>query len=221
MYSGVYENIFNSPSCILAGGNRNASINVRDSPAVTMLTREGIDKVNVMSSPSIIYQGLSDESIQNAMKSPSLQTTSESKTRYDLPLPLIVGHPLIKTALLALAVNPTIGGIIIEGGRGTGKSVLARAIHRILPPIEVIKGSLYNTPPDWSDADIDPFLETLAMKNITNSVKLESAEVTCPFSEVILYMHLCRLHSSTVYPFKIVCTARFHLMLWRNDYLDR
>jgi predicted ATPase with chaperone activity len=38
-------------------------------------------------------------------------------------------------------VNPNIGGIIIGGGKGTGKSAMARALHRIMPPI----GHLYHS----------------------------------------------------------------------------
>lgn len=35
---------------------------------------------------------------------------------------------------------------------------MARAIHRVMPPIEIIKGSEYNIAPDARDTEIDDFL---------------------------------------------------------------
>ena len=184
-----FGNVFSSPSCIIAGGNRSASIDIRRSPSVIVLARESTERANALDSPSAIYQGLSEQAMRNAMTSPSVQRTSESKTRYDLPLPLVVGHPMIKTALLACAVNPHIGGLVIEGGRGTGKTVLARALHRILPPIEIIRGSVYNVPPNASSSQMDDFLRDQLRRCEDPSRDLQSlpAEtVTCPFTQVPL-----------------------------------
>jgi magnesium chelatase subunit D len=149
-----------------------------------MLARAGTETVDALKSPSVVYLGIDENKVKNAMSSPSLQITSESKTLQDMPLSLIVGQDTIKSALILLAVNPNIGGLAIAGGKGVGKSVMARALHRIMPPIEIIKGSEYNIAPDASDAEIDDFLKKKLATNGQTLSQLETEVITCPFVQV-------------------------------------
>src|SRR5690349_4152938 len=63
------------------------------------------------------------------------------------PFTAIVGQEEMKLALILNLVDPLIGGVLIMGHRGTGKSTAVRALADLLPPIEVVAGCPYNCDP--------------------------------------------------------------------------
>jgi magnesium chelatase subunit I len=63
------------------------------------------------------------------------------------PFSAIVGQAEMKQALTLTAIDPTIGGVLVFGDRGTGKSTAVRSLAALLPPIERVAGDPYNRPP--------------------------------------------------------------------------
>jgi magnesium chelatase subunit I len=66
------------------------------------------------------------------------------------PFSAIVGQNEVRRALIAAAVEPAIGGILILGDRGTGKSTSVRALAGLLPQIRAVTNCKYNCDPDGS-----------------------------------------------------------------------
>ena len=86
------------------------------------------------------------------------------------PLPAFINQDLIKLGLLLTAVDPRLGGIAIAGRSGTGKTVLARGLHALLPPLEVVKGSCCNCDPqhpeEWDDLTLAAHPQGIAEREI-------------------------------------------------------
>ena len=59
------------------------------------------------------------------------------------PFTAIVEQELMKKALLINAIDPAIGGVLIKGNKGTGKSTAVRALAALLPKIKVVKDSSF------------------------------------------------------------------------------
>ena len=53
------------------------------------------------------------------------------------PFTALVGQETMKQALVLNAINPSIGGVLIRGEKGTAKSTAVRALARLLPELEV------------------------------------------------------------------------------------
>nr|UAD84305.1 Mg chelatase subunit e [Agarophyton chilense] len=79
-------------------------------------------------------------------------TILKDKVRPVFPFTAIVGQEEMKLALLLNVIDPKIGGVMIMGDRGTGKSTTIRAIADLLPKIEVVQDDLFNSHP--SDYDL-------------------------------------------------------------------
>src|SRR5271165_5634190 len=78
------------------------------------------------------------------------------------PFTAIVGQERMKRALILNAVNPSIGGVLIRGERGTAKSTAARALAALLPEIDVVADCRFNCDPSRPDQFCDECRERVA-----------------------------------------------------------
>ena len=72
-------------------------------------------------------------------------------TRAIYPFAAIVGQEDMRLAMLIAAVDRGIGGVLVFGDRGTGKSTAVRALAALLPPMKVMQSCRYGCDPASSD----------------------------------------------------------------------
>ncbi len=76
------------------------------------------------------------------------KTMDLDQSRPIFPFTAIVGQEEMKLALLLNVIDPKIGGVMIMGDRGTGKSTTVRALVDLLPEIKVVANDPFNSDPD-------------------------------------------------------------------------
>lgn len=72
------------------------------------------------------------------------------------PFSAIVGQDDMKMSMILTAIDPGIGGVLVFGDRGTGKSTAVRGLAALLPPIRAVAGCPVNSAsveaiPEWAD----------------------------------------------------------------------
>jgi magnesium chelatase subunit I len=78
-----------------------------------------------------------------------MRTAKASRILY--PFSAIVGQETMRLSLILNAINPSIGGVLILGQKGTAKSVAVRGLSEILPDIEIVDGCKFNCDPEEFD----------------------------------------------------------------------
>jgi magnesium chelatase subunit I len=98
------------------------------------------------------------------------------------PFTAIVGQEEMKLALQLNVIDPKIGGVMIMGDRGTGKSTTIRAIADLLPEIEVVKDDPFNSHP----TNLELMSNEVKSKIQSNLTEIETELIKIPMVDLPL-----------------------------------
>lgn len=126
----------------------------------------------------------SNASHKKESKSEKLHHTArkdEAKTKREkvFPFSAIVGQDEMKRCLLLNVVEPRIGGVLVMGHRGTGKSTTVRALADVLPMIERAEGDPYNR-------TLEEVLQAEAVNGKKKAPSLRSEKIPVPVVDLPL-----------------------------------
>jgi magnesium chelatase subunit D len=102
--------------------------------------------------------------------------------RHVFPFTAIVGQESMKLALILNAIVPTIGGVLIRGEKGTGKSTAVRALARLLPEHSVVEGCHFGCDPEDLEAQCGECRARLAASGTLPSHKRRMRVVELPIN---------------------------------------
>lgn len=107
--------------------------------------------------------------------------TIEDVTRPVFPFTAIVGQEEMKLALILNVIDPKIGGVMIMGDRGTGKSTTIRAIADLLPQIEIVSDDMFNS--HISDYEL---MSDFVKKQLKEGVDVNTSFINVPMVDLPL-----------------------------------
>lgn len=102
-----------------------------------------------------------------------MTATHSSLSEPSFPFAAIVGQDDLKLSLLLNLIDPSIGGVLIQGEKGTAKSTASRGLVQLLPPIQV----QYNTTTEC----LDPYNREFVSNNEQD---ITTREIPTPFVDL-------------------------------------
>lgn len=96
------------------------------------------------------HECAADSNPQLSSVSRRMNRTNKARKPISFPFSAIVGQDDMKNALVLASIDPTIGGVLVMGDRGTGKSTCVRGLAAVLPTVAIVEGCPYAChPTDW------------------------------------------------------------------------
>lgn len=106
--------------------------------------------------------------------------SQKTNVRPVFPFTSIVGQEEMKLSLILNVIDPKIGGVMIMGDRGTGKSTIVRALVDLLPPIDVVENDPYNSDPYDTELMSDEVLEKVKNNQEISVVQIKTPMIDLP-----------------------------------------
>jgi magnesium chelatase subunit I len=107
--------------------------------------------------------------------------SQKNTERSIFPFTAIIGQEEMKLSLILNVIDPKIGGVMIMGDRGTGKSTIIRSLVDLLPSINVVENDPYNSDPYDKELMSDEVLQ-----KVNNKEKIKFTQIKTPMIDLPL-----------------------------------